>query len=118
ILRVDVSGDAPGFATPKDNPFRNRADALPEIWAYGLRNPYRCSFDRQNSDLFIGDVGQDAREELDHEIWGAPGGRNYGWHIFEGRMRNPAVPGPEVLSESLDSSTPAETFTPPFLDYA
>ena len=77
ILRIDVDGGAP-YAIPPTNPFGN------EIWAYGLRNPWRFSFDRLTGDLFIGDVGQGAWEEIDFEPRGSGGGRNYGWRIFEG----------------------------------
>jgi glucose/arabinose dehydrogenase len=122
LLRVDVSGNGAGFAVPKDNPFLNQPGALPEIWAYGLRNPYRCSFDRETADLFLGDVGQDSREEIDYEPFGAPPGRNYGWRVYEGRYRNPAfpeTPTPPSLTENPASTpAPAENFIPPLLDYA
>jgi len=77
ILRLDVdSGDS--YAIPPDNPFGN------EIWAYGLRNPWRFSFDQANGDLFIGDVGQNAWEEIDYVAAGTSGGLNFGWDYFEG----------------------------------
>jgi glucose/arabinose dehydrogenase len=82
ILRIDVRGDA--YAVPADNPFLIRPDARPEIWAYGLRNPWRFSFDRATGDLYIGDVGQDEYEEVDVQPAGSAGGRNYGWNIMEG----------------------------------
>jgi glucose/arabinose dehydrogenase len=82
ILRIDVGGD--GYAIPPDNPFLIRPDARPEIWAYGLRNPWRFSFDRATGDLYIGDVGQDGYEEVDVQPAGSAGGRNYGWNIMEG----------------------------------
>ena len=82
ILRIDVDAQQP-YAIPLDNPFVDEAAARPEIWAYGLRNPWRFSFDRQTGALFIGDVGQGAWEEIDAEPAGA-GGRNYGWNIMEG----------------------------------
>ncbi|MEU7897788.1 PQQ-dependent sugar dehydrogenase [Nonomuraea sp. NPDC049152] len=81
ILRVDPRGEP--YTVPKDNPFVGRAGAKPEIWAYGLRNPWRFTFDKQTGDLWMGDVGQDAWEEVDHEPKGR-GGRNYGWNGFEG----------------------------------
>ncbi len=81
ILRIDVSGDK--YAVPKDNPFVNQQGALPEIWAYGLRNPWRFSFDRQTGDLYIGDVGQDQWEEVDFQPAGDKGGENYGWNLYE-----------------------------------
>lgn len=81
ILRLDVSGDL--ATAPADNPFRNTAGALPEIWAYGLRNPWRASFDRDDGALWIADVGQQTREEVNRQ---APGeaGNNYGWNRLEG----------------------------------
>ncbi len=68
MLRIDVDHQDPGlaYAIPADNPFRDRADARPEIWAYGLREPWRFSFDPVTGDLWVGDVGQDRIEEVDH----------------------------------------------------
>lgn len=83
ILRIDVDGGAP-YAIPGDNPFVSDADARDEIWAYGLRNPWRFSFDRQAGDLYIGDVGQGAWEEVDVQPAGSGGGENYGWNVMEG----------------------------------
>ncbi len=82
ILRIDVRGDT--YAIPVDNPFLNQQGARPEIWAYGLRNPWRFSFDRATGDLYIGDVGQDSYEEIDFQAAGSAGGPNYGWSIMEG----------------------------------
>ena len=88
LLRIDVNGgDAAGgtpYAVPADNPFVNTAGALPEIWAYGLRNPWRFSFDRDTGDLYIGDVGQNAFEEIDFQNADSAGGENYGWNVMEG----------------------------------
>jgi glucose/arabinose dehydrogenase len=87
ILRIDVDGAADGeqpYAVPSDNPFVNQAGARPEIWDLGLRNPWRFSFDRATGALFIGDVGQDAYEEIDAEPPGQ-GGQDYGWSVMEGR---------------------------------
>jgi len=83
ILRIDVSG-ASGYAIPPDNPYLGMAGIAPELWDYGLRNPWRFSFDRANGDLYIGDVGQGAREEIDVSLAGAQAGVNYGWPIMEG----------------------------------
>jgi glucose/arabinose dehydrogenase len=84
ILRIDVeSGTAP-YVVPPDNPFVGVVGYRPEIWALGLRNPWRFSFDRLTGDLYIGDVGQGAIEEVDVQPAGSPGGRNYGWNIMEG----------------------------------
>ena len=83
LLRIDVDGSRP-YAIPGDNPFVDEPDAMPEIWAYGLRNPWRFSFDRETGDLWIADVGQSAVEEVNREAAGSPAGRNYGWRVFEG----------------------------------
>jgi glucose/arabinose dehydrogenase len=83
ILRIDPSRGSP-YAIPADNPFVGRSDARGEIWAYGLRNPWRFSFDRETGDLWIGDVGQNAWEEVDLEPAGGGGGVNYGWNRREG----------------------------------
>ncbi|WP_327091209.1 PQQ-dependent sugar dehydrogenase [Nonomuraea sp. NBC_01738] len=82
ILRVDPRG-AP-YKVPEDNPFTGKEGAKPEIWAYGLRNPWRFSFDRETGDLWIGDVGQNAWEEIDYQPAGSEGGENYGWNLREG----------------------------------
>jgi glucose/arabinose dehydrogenase len=81
MLRIDVS--TLPYAIPPDNPFVGQAGARPEIWAYGLRNPWRDSFDRLTGDLYIADVGQDVQEEVDVNPAGV-GGRNYGWNCREG----------------------------------
>jgi glucose/arabinose dehydrogenase len=83
ILRIDIDGASP-YAIPANNPFVAVPNALPEIWAYGLRNPWRFSFDRLTHDLFIADVGQDTWEEVDFQPAGSQGGENYGWSIMEG----------------------------------
>ena len=82
MLRVDVDGGPP-YAVPPDNPFRSTPGAQPEIWAFGLRNPFRFAFDRATGELYIGDVGQGAVEEVD--VAGPrAGGLNYGWNVTEG----------------------------------
>jgi glucose/arabinose dehydrogenase len=85
LLRIDPrpAGGRP-YRVPSGNPFVGRGGARPEIWAYGLRNPWRFSFDPAAGDLWIGDVGQNTWEEVDHEPAGS-GGRNYGWNRREGR---------------------------------
>ena len=83
ILRIDVDSVGP-YDIPPGNPFVQTASALDEIWAYGLRNPWRFSFDRSTGDLFIGDVGQYATEEVDHQAASSGGGENYGWSCMEG----------------------------------
>ena len=88
ILRIDVSGagSREPYAVPPDNPFVGTAGARGEIWAYGLRNPWRFSFDRVTGDLYIGDVGQNAWEEVDvaEAADGRGRGVNYGWNVMEG----------------------------------
>lgn len=88
LLRIDVN-PATGYAIPPDNPFLARGSALPEIWATGLRNPYRFSFDEVNGDLWLGDVGQSTWEEINH-VPAASGGINFGWPILEGSHCWPA----------------------------
>jgi len=89
LLRIDVeSGTAP-YVVPPDNPFVGVAGHRPEIWALGLRNPWRFSFDRGTGDLYIGDVGQGAFEEIDFQPAGDRVGRNYGWNIMEGDICYP-----------------------------
>jgi glucose/arabinose dehydrogenase len=91
ILRIDVDGrHAAGqaYAIPPDNPYAAGGfapgEGRPEVWAYGLRNPWRFSFDRATGDLYIGDVGQNASEEIDRQPLDPPGGANYGWNLMEG----------------------------------
>ena len=111
LLRIDV--DAPPaanrqYAIPDDNPYADGGlspgGGLPEIWAYGLRNPWRFSFDRVTGDLYIGDVGGGVLEEIDRQRAGSAGGENYGWNIFEGTQ----------CSSRCDSITPV----PPVAEYA
>ena len=85
ILRIDVDAGAP-YAVPADNPFLSTAGAEPEIWAYGLRNPFRMAFDPATGDLYIGDVGQGRREEIDVGLAVRGGGENYGWNVTEGTL--------------------------------
>jgi glucose/arabinose dehydrogenase len=90
MLRIDVDSAEP-YAIPPDNPFVGQAGIRPEIWAYGLRNPWRYAFDRQTGDLFIADVGQNRREEIHVQPSGSGAGANYGWPIMEGaRCFHPA----------------------------
>ena len=101
ILRIDVDADAfpadplLNYGIPAGNPFVG-VTGDDEIWAYGLRNPWRASFDRQTGDLYIGDVGQGAREEIDVQPAAASGGANYGWRLREGTIATPSggVGGP------------------------
>ena len=79
-LDIDVSNDAISYEIPPGNPFANNGDGLPEIYAYGLRNPWRWSFDRNSGEIWVGDVGQNAIEEIDI----ITAGGNYGWPVMEG----------------------------------
>lgn len=83
MLRIDVDNGDP-YSVPDDNPFVGQRDAAPEIWAIGLRNPWRYSFDAATGDLYIGDVGQGAIEEINFQAAASAGGENYGWRIMEG----------------------------------
>ena len=108
ILRLDVDHDDFGdpernYAIPNDNAFVG-VDGADEIWALGLRNPWRISFDPATGDLYIGDVGQGAREEVDYVVAGAPAGLNFGWDFREG-----TVPGP--------SGGGGGPFVEPIIDY-
>ena len=104
ILRIDVSG-ASGYTVPPDNPFVGQAGARGEIWVYGLRNPWRFSFDRLTGDLWIGDVGASNFEEVDFLLAGTPGGANFGWPNCEGTHDYNAYSCSSISS------------TPPILEY-
>jgi glucose/arabinose dehydrogenase len=117
LLRLDVDGGglpsgSPGYAIPPDNPFVGVPGARPEIWARGLRNPWRMSFDRGapdgcgRGDLYLGDVGQDEIEEVDRQPAASPGGENYGWPCYEGG-----------LPFDLSGFPAAETLVFPILEY-
>jgi glucose/arabinose dehydrogenase len=89
LLRIDVDQNvntAPFYGIPPSNPFAGPGTPLGEIWAKGLRNPWRFSFDRAIGDLYIADVGQNAREEIDFQPRASAGGENYGWKIMEGTL--------------------------------
>lgn len=105
IMRVDVDNAEP-YAVPPDNPFIDNPDALGEIWAFGLRNPWSFSFDRATGDLYIADVGQSAYEEINLQLAISGGGENYGWPILEGTH----------CYEAGDCEEPR--FTPPIAEYS
>ena len=108
MLRIDVNvEDGSGYAIPPDNPFVNDETTLDEIWAWGLRNPWRNSFDRLTGDFWIADVGQNSREEINFQQAGSTGGQNYGWRCFEGNQ-------PYNQSDCLET----ENFVSPVFDYA
>jgi glucose/arabinose dehydrogenase len=85
MLRIDVDHGNP-YSIPATNPFYNSTTTRGEIWALGLRNPWRFSFDRLTGDLWIADVGQKLVEEIDFQAAGSKGGENYGWHCYEGNL--------------------------------
>ncbi len=90
ILRIDVDNTTTNpnlnYAIPSDNPFVGNAGARDEIWSYGLRNPWRFSFDRLHGDLWIADVGQNSLEEINRALSSSLGGENYGWRCYEGNL--------------------------------
>jgi glucose/arabinose dehydrogenase len=99
VLRIDPRPSIAGpYRVPRDNPFAT-GGGRPEIWAYGLRNPWRISFDRETDDVWIGDVGQSAWEEVDMVAFNSVGGTNFGWPLLEGThdLRGGAAPGSTVL---------------------
>lgn len=104
ILRIDVRSGTP-YTIPPSNPFVSTPGARPEIYHYGLRNPWRFAFDRVTRDLYIGDVGQTRREEVDFVAGNVAKGKNFGWPCFEGSL-------------VYDSSTPCPGSVPPTFEYA
>jgi glucose/arabinose dehydrogenase len=117
LLRIDVDANIaspPFYGIPPDNPFAEPGGARDEIWAKGLRNPWRFSFDRATGDLYIGDVGQGAREEVDFQPAGDAGGRNYGWKPMEGTgCGGGGTSGCPAGTPTCNSPG----FTPPILEY-
>ncbi|MCB1099065.1 MAG: PQQ-dependent sugar dehydrogenase [Verrucomicrobiae bacterium] len=105
ILRIDVrhpGSDGTLYSVPPDNPFREVPGALPEIWAYGLRNPWRFHFDEQTGDLYIADVGEDTFEEVNFQKASSSGGENYGWPFKEGlESILPTVPEGVTLTDPV-----------------
>lgn len=89
LLRIDV-GESGGYRIPADNPYADGSGGRAEIWASGLRNPWRFHFDRANGDLWIADVGQNFYEEVNHQPAGL-GGLNYGWNLYEGSHQFPSL---------------------------
>ncbi|HTM18859.1 MAG TPA: PQQ-dependent sugar dehydrogenase [Kofleriaceae bacterium] len=111
LLRIDVDSGTT-YDIPPSNPFADSAGSeRKEIWAYGLRNPWRWSFDRSTGDLYIGDVGQDDREEVDVQPAASAGGENYGWSIVEGTCCYP------WNTASCDTSCDMTGMTPPVATY-
>jgi uncharacterized repeat protein (TIGR01451 family) len=109
LLRIDVETGIPAtYTIPASNPFATRTDVRREIWALGLRNPWRFSFDRLTNDLYIADVGQGAIEEVNFQLATSAGGENYGWRVFEGTQCTGLGPAP---------CTPG-AYTPPVIQYS
>ncbi|MFI5316883.1 MAG: PQQ-dependent sugar dehydrogenase, partial [Myxococcota bacterium] len=105
ILRIDVHRGG-SYAVPGDNPFAGQPSVRGEIFAYGLRNPMRFSFDRLTGDLWLGDVGEGAQQEIDRIPFGSPGGQNFGWNLCEGAV------------DFSGAGCAAPGLTPPVLEYA
>lgn len=103
ILRIAPSADG-GYTIPSGNPFAGQAGKRAEIWAYGLRNPWRFSFDRTTGDMIVGDVGQDQQEEIDFIPAHTGAGANYGWSVWEGTRRNKPGSAPGAVSPTLTVS--------------
>jgi glucose/arabinose dehydrogenase len=93
-INVDNFTTPPYYTIPADNPFVSDPAVRDEIWALGLRNPFRWSFDRSTGDMWIGDVGQNAREEINYRPADSAGGANFGWRCFEGSIPTPGIPTP------------------------
>jgi glucose/arabinose dehydrogenase len=109
ILRI-APRPGGGYTIPRGNPFGGQPGKRPEIWGYGLRNPYRFSFDRLTGDLIIGDVGQDAWEEIDFAKRGTGAGANYGWSIWEGDHRYKQGTAPHAVFPVLEKSHARDHF--------
>jgi glucose/arabinose dehydrogenase len=112
LLRINVRG-VPTYTLPPTNPFTQTSGARPEVWAYGLRNPWRFSFDRVTGDLYIGDVGQDCFEEIDYQPAASYGGENYGWRLMEGFHQF----DPNNMTNCNQPLTAPPTLTLPITDY-
>jgi hypothetical protein len=120
VLRLDVglpyapdSIEVPGanYRIPASNPFAAPGGARDEIWSLGLRNPYRWSFDRLTGDMWIADVGQNAREEVNFEAASDPGGRNWGWDVMEGTACNSNDPAPSPACNHPSLTLPVHEYT-------
>lgn len=109
VIRIDIDQTSGGnnYAVPADNPYINDPTIDDRIWALGLRNPYRWSFDRLTGDMWIGDVGQNAREEINYRSAGITGRVNYGWRCYEGYIPTPGV----------TACNPGADYVPPVFDY-
>ncbi|MEQ1517289.1 MAG: PQQ-dependent sugar dehydrogenase [Usitatibacteraceae bacterium] len=113
VIRLDINAAtvAQPYAIPASNPFIGVSGVRPEIWAYGVRNPWRMSFDRLNGDFYLGDVGQGDREEVNRIAASSAGGANFGWKILEGNRCNAPLP-------TAPNCTPVPaSYVPPIVDY-
>lgn len=108
LIRIDVDPVHGSYAVPSDNPFLGNAGIRDEIWALGLRNPWRISFDPETGDLFIADVGQEALEEVNFQSASSTGGENYGWSIMEGTECNAANCNPSDFTLPVTEYTHAD----------
>ena len=108
ILRINVDEGDP-YSIPADNPFVDDPNVVDEIWVLGLRNPWRISFDRLTQDLWVGDVGQHAKEEIDFLPAGTQGGENFGWRCYEGSILTPTA--------NTNGCPPQSSFIGPVFDY-
>lgn len=105
ILRIDVDPEQ-AYTVPASNPFVGEENIRPEIWAYGLRNPWKFSFDSQTHDLYIADVGQGEIEEIDFQLATSKGGENYGWRCYEGTQEH-----------NLENCAGVNNAVPPIIEY-
>ncbi len=101
MLRIDVDAGLP-YAIPEDNPFVDDSLALDEIWAYGLRNVWRFSFDRATGDMYLADVGQNLWEEINFQPADSAGGENYGWNVWEGAHRFAGGSAPDLVPPIIE----------------
>jgi glucose/arabinose dehydrogenase len=104
LLRIDVNVEGGDYGIPDDNPSTSDSDFAPEVWAYGLRNVWRFSFDRATDDLYVADVGQNRWEEVNYIPAGTAGGMNFGWNVYEG-------------SNAFAGGTAPEGMVYPFAEY-
>jgi glucose/arabinose dehydrogenase len=113
ILRIDVDDRSGGrrYGIPPDNPFVDEAGARPEIWSFGMRNPWRFSFDRLGGGMWIGDVGQNEWEEVDFEPGLSPGGINWGWNLKEGNHCYESQTECEIADRSGDLTDPVSEYS-------
>ena len=113
MLRIDIdhAGPAghPHYAIPSNNPYVGSGTIADEVWNLGLRNPFRWSFDRTNGNMWIGDVGQSAQEEIDYRPAGSTGHNNFGWRCYEGYIHTPGV--------AACSPDPPANYVPPVFAY-